>query len=185
MRFFLVRVIVFTILFTLILLLLSWIAPTWTGNVINNVTSRLPGVEKKLTVSDITDGTKKTITTEEDVVVHDTETPGNESNNNTKEVEVTEEVVKGETIIDTTETPTIAITKDKQTKEDDKSNTIGEIDNILGIDNNETVVIEKTTTPESTTTSEPVSKKPTTTKTPTTLTNDDLSILRELEKNTQ
>lgn len=182
MRFFLVRVALFTILFTLLLLLFSWIAPVWTGNVINHVTSRLPGVEKKLTVSDITNKETNTSTEETTNTTEEGDTTTeNTITNDTEKIEDAIETIEDEVIIDVAETPTIAITKDEETKESDKNKAIGEIDNILGVDNIDNVVVVEEPKEQK----EPKKPQPTTTKTPTTLTNDDLSILRELEKNTQ
>lgn len=183
MRFFLVRIVVFTILFTLLFLLLSWIAPTRTGKAVHSLTSRLPGVEKNLVVTDTTKTTEPTPaapsqtkeTTDEDMVV---------------------DAPQDDVVVEETTPAVITAQKDDMAVDFNQKQAISEIDDILGVDGAvadqvtevdgvDDVIVSESNTLQSAEPTTPVTKATPVESAATTLNNDDLSILRQLQNNTQ
>jgi hypothetical protein len=200
MRFFLVRLIIFTILFTLLLLLLSWIAPIWTGNTINQLTSRWPTQEyvvddgDNLIITDfsfdVMDETEKNIqqsTHTEDNTTTPSAIDEEISHKNNKDTDDNKEQEEQETHSHTT------IIVDKVTDYDQETIT-HTIDTILSDDGDVThpidEVIEHTTTNTINTTTEDTPTKSseedshTTNTSSHTLSPEEKALLEEFEKHT-
>lgn len=179
MRFFLVRIIIFTVLFTILLLLLSWIAPTWTGNMVTSLTSRWPVAERSvesdrnLIVTDLSPSHEDKTNQE-----HVEENRDEEDNNTEEDTDITNSTDNEE--LEDEEDVTTIITVDKETDYNQEA-AIDAMDEMLGIDNNTTTsTIETTETEDEETETTTVNNIPS----PTTLSPEEQALLEEFERNT-